>query len=749
MSRRCFLLGHVKDAGYLLWDPVTRQTVRSRNVQFDETIFYGDRNSIISPLVELDNQEFQVKQLPNTPIPTTPSMQDSENTDDIPIPNIIGTVPPTVSITSVGVLPSTMATSMPSMVPVPSSESNLPFPQPIDGTFTAETEKAPVQTAPNIEPRRSTRPRVEAKLPLPRSVAIPAKNVPMQRRWTYVPIQEDRGPEDSQDATTSNIDIEHSAMEALASRKQPPQTLPQARRSPESAFWESAMVEELASLQEKGTGILTPLPPGRKAVGSRWVYAYKYDEGGQIVRHKARLVAQGFSQIEGLDYNETFAPVAKYDTTRAFLSMVAKYDLELDQMDVKTAFLNSELDEDIYMRQPPGFEDQEHPDWVWKLLKAIYGLKQSGRQWNKTLDDFLRKEGFNFVRSEADHSLYVLRKDNKTIWLLVYVDDMLLASNCRKFLDVFKGALSKRFEMKDLGEARHFLGMHITRKRSQRLLTINQNSFLQHILDETKMSDCRPASTPLMPGVSLSKATAPLTEAEKAQFTHLPYARTIGELNFAMRVSRPDIAYAVSTLSKFLSNPGVERYRQLNHLLRYIRGTTDYSLTFGLSDQGLVGYSDSDFASDKDDSRSIGGYVYYLFGSPISWRSQKQSVVATSSTEAEYVALSNAANLTEFDLACIQEPFLNPVNLANASNLESYWDVLYTTDHHTSPSRTQVIILVNKHLSKNNWHIIPIKSSNVMALEFTGTFCKVRVYNVYNPCDSDHTVHFLERHTSS
>lgn len=187
----------------------------------------------------------------------------------------------------------------------------------------------------------------------------------------------------------SNIDIEHSAMEALASRKQPPQTLPQARKSSESAFWESAMVEELASLQEKETGILTPLPPGRKAVGSRWVYAYKYDEGGQIVCHKARLVAQGFSQIEGLDYNETFAPVAKYDTTRTFLSMVAKYDLELNQMDVKTAFLNSELDEDIYMRQPPGFEDQEHPDWVWKLLKAIYGLKQSGRQWNKTLDDFL------------------------------------------------------------------------------------------------------------------------------------------------------------------------------------------------------------------------------------------------------------------------------------------------------------------------------------------------------------------------
>ena len=181
------------------------------------------------------------------------------------------------------------------------------------------------------------------------------------------------------------------------------------------------------------------------------------------------------------------------------------------------------------------------------------------------------------------------------------------------------------------------------RDRVKRLLTIDQSSFLEQILSEAKMSDCRPVGTPMVPGVSLTKATAPLTEAEAQQFAYTPYSRVIGELNFAMRVSRPDIAYAVSALSKFLSNPGVEHYQQLHHLLRYIRGTSHYSLTFGLSDQGLTGYSDSDFASDKDDSRSIGGYVYYLFGSPISWRSQKQSVVATSSTEAEYIALSNAA----------------------------------------------------------------------------------------------------------
>jgi hypothetical protein len=220
---------------------------------------------------------------------------------------------------------------------------------------------------------------------------------------------------------------------------------------------------------------------------------------------------------------------------------------------------------------------------------------------------------------------------------------MLLALDCRGFLDGFKLEMSKHFKMKDLGEAQHFLGMHITHNCSKKLLTINQFSFLEQILSDTQMSDCRPVSTPMVPNISLTKASAPLTPTEVQQFAHMPYTRVVEELNFAMHISCPDIAYAVLTLSKFLSNPGIEHYHQLHHLLHYLRGTMHHSLTFSLSDQGLVGYPDSDFVSDKDDSRSIGGYVYYLFGSPISWRSQKQSIIATSSTEAEYISLSNAA----------------------------------------------------------------------------------------------------------
>ena len=162
------------------------------------------------------------------------------------------------------------------------------------------------------------------------------------------------------------------------------------------------------------------------------------DEQGNLLRHKARPVAQGFTQVEGIDNTETFAAVAKYDTVRILLALAAKFDLELDQMDVRTAFLNAELKEDIYLEPPAGFEDHEHPDWVRKLDKALYGLKQARCEWNQTLDEYLRKEGFKFIRSEADHSLYVLHEGGKVVWLVIYVDDMLAASNCRVYLDDLK-----------------------------------------------------------------------------------------------------------------------------------------------------------------------------------------------------------------------------------------------------------------------------------------------------------------------
>jgi hypothetical protein len=247
------------------------------------------------------------------------------------------------------------------------------------------------------------------------------------------------------------------------------------------------------------------------------------------------------------------------------------------------------------------------------------------------------------VRSEADHSLYVLHEDGKVIWLVVYVDDMLAASNSRVHLDTFKGRLKQRFDLSDLSPARHFLGMHITRDREQRVISVSQKTYLEKILEDAGMSQCNPVSTPMTPGVTLQKATRPPTQEETAAIASIPYRRTIGGLNYAMRTTRPDIAYAISCLSRYMENPSIDHHYQLKHLLHYIRGTTDLMLIFGSSNDGLVGHSDSDYAADRDDSKSTSAYVYTLFGGPISWKSQKQSVVTTSTTEAEYIGLSNAS----------------------------------------------------------------------------------------------------------
>jgi transposase InsO family protein len=624
VSRRCFLLGHVRNAGYILWDPASKRVVRSRHVLFDEHVFYGDPLS--SPLASI---------LPGLHPAPAPSLSVGVS---CPIPPAPAPCPPGGSPTPIPPIPLSVGAPLgepPSLNPAdtPVSQASVGGQGPVAAT---QVEPAALPPAVDNLPRRSTRQRTTPHSTI--STAIPARRVPVAERWTYEPI-----PASIDDPTSTSPEPGESAMHTSTDSASIPKSIHAAQSSPEWPQWSDACKSELKSMHDLKTHQLVPLPAGRKAIGSRWVFTIKTDENGNLLRHKARLVAQGFTQVEGIDYTETFAAVAKYDTVRILLALAAKFDLELDQMDVRTAFLNADLKEDIYLKQPAGFEDPEHPDWVWKLEKAIYGLKQAGYEWNQTLDEHLRKEGFKFVRSEADHSLYVLHEDGKVIWLVVYVDDMLAASNCRIHLDNFKAKLKQRFDLTDLGPARHFLGMHITRDREKRLLTVSQKSYLEKILENAGMSHCNPVSTPMTPGLVLQKATRAPTEEEAIDIASIPYRKTIGELNYAMRTTRPDIAYPVSCLSRYMENPSIDHHRQLKHLLRYIRGTTDLMLVFGSSDNGLIGHSDSDYAADRDDSKSTSAYVYTLFGGPISWKSQKQSVVATSTTEAEYIGLSNAS----------------------------------------------------------------------------------------------------------
>ncbi|NDA63213.1 MAG: hypothetical protein EBX50_14410 [Chitinophagia bacterium] len=415
-----------------------------------------------------------------------------------------------------------------------------------------------------------------------------------------------------------------------------PTSFKEAKEGPDAPNWIKATEEEYASILENGTWTLVPLPPGRKAVGCKWVYRIKRDAAGNIKRWKARLVAKGYSQVEGLDFTETFAPVAKFSSIRILLSFAAAKDWECHHMDVKTAFLNGELEEEIYMEQPEGFVKDGEEHLVCRLQKTIYGLKQSPRAWNKKLHGELCKLGF--TRCEADHSVYCKRDEQGLVFLLVYVDDIIIISDGKAAMQACKDALSRTFTMTDLGETNHFLGMEMHRDRQARLIYLNQSTYINAMLERYGMSDCAPVRIPLSVGAKLPPATT------EGKGFHNQYQSMVGSLMYLMVATRPDLAYAVGAVSQFAAGPDEEHLAAVKRIMRYVKGTADYKLVLGgdLKQLNLEAWSDADWASDNIDRKSISGYCFKLGAGAVSWKSKKQTSVALSSTEAEYMALTQA-----------------------------------------------------------------------------------------------------------
>ena len=268
--------------------------------------------------------------------------------------------------------------------------------------------------------------------------------------------------------------------------------------------WQKACNEELETLKKFGVYEEVPQPHDRKIVGSKWVFRMKMGPDGQIERYKARLVAQGFSQVEGIDYNETFAPVTKFNSIRLLLALSARFDWEIHQMDVKSAFLNGELDEEIYMRPPPGYKST--PGTVWRLKKTLYGLKQASREWYKKLSHELDTLGFS--RIQADHCVFYKNVNGHHIVIAVYVDDNLIISDSPDLIAQTKKDLSSRFDMTDLGEVHWILNMEVTRDRSKRTIRLSQSQYIEDILERHGMADCKPAATPMEANLKLEKLNA-------------------------------------------------------------------------------------------------------------------------------------------------------------------------------------------------------------------------------------------------
>ena len=406
-----------------------------------------------------------------------------------------------------------------------------------------------------------------------------------------------------------------------------------AKQQPDWELWQKAIDEEMQSLLEmQAFRVIEKPDAGVKPLKCKWVLKRKRTKEGHIERYKARLVAKGFTQQKGIDYNEVFASVVKHSTVRAILAMAAVKDYEIEQIDVKTAFLNGPLEEDIYMEIPEFYEFGKNK--VLKLMRALYGLKQAARAWHMELSRVLKKHGFEV--SYADPSLFVFLRGGIRSFLLIYVDDGLVIGIKEEVHQIIS-ILADEFDIRRLGAASFFLAMVMQRDRENRTITLNQKKYTEKILQRAGMAEAKPQSIPLAVNLKLS------SEGDDPMNDPSGYAEIVGMLMYLSTCTRPDIAHVVGLLARFMAKPRVEHWQCVKWVLQYLKKTQSLGLLYGATDElKFEGYSDSDYAADPDKRRSTGGFVFMFAGGAVEWSSKLLPTVATSTMEAEYMSASAA-----------------------------------------------------------------------------------------------------------
>ena len=430
-------------------------------------------------------------------------------------------------------------------------------------------------------------------------------------------------------------------IEGLTQDDSEPKNYKQAMQSEEWNQWDKAMTEEMISLVSKGTWEVIEkksLPKNRKALRNMWIYKKKKDKHGNVSRYKARLVIKGYSQIPGQDFTETFASVAKFNTIRLLIALAAEFKWNMTQMDVKTAFLNGDLDEEIYMRPPEGYPS----DSLLKLRKGLYGLKQAPRQWNKKLVTFLKKLGFN--QCSSDECLFVLRKGKNILFMAVYVDDLIMADNNNALREEVADALKEEYEMDDIGRLEWFLGIKV--EYTKEGIWLKQDAYIDVVAKRFNLENSKEENLPSTPSMQLSKEDCPTKTVDKLAMSTVPYNSAVGSILYASGGTMVQVAAPTGQVCRYMHNPGRSHWKATQRIIKYLKTHKNRGLFYKYGTGKhikLVGYCDSDYNSDKDDRISTTGYVFKINGRTITWNSKKQASTALSTSEAEYMALCEAA----------------------------------------------------------------------------------------------------------
>jgi len=401
-----------------------------------------------------------------------------------------------------------------------------------------------------------------------------------------------------------------------------------------SEKWRAAMNNEMEAIEKNNTWELTDLPSGAKTIGLKWIFKTKLNENGEIEKYKARLVAKGYSQQYGVDYTEVFAPVARWDTIRMVIALAAQKGWSVYQLDVKSAFLYGELNEEVFVDQPQGYVKKGDKLKVYKLKRALYGLKQAPRAWYSRIEAYFTKEGFE--KCPYEHTLFVKLSEGGNILIIsLYVDDLIFTGNDENMFEEFKKSMKKEFNMSDLGKMHYFLGVEVI--QNEKGIYICQKKYVRDLLERFGMEKSNLSRNPIAPGCKLIK------DENGVKVDVTKYKQIVGCLMY-LAATRPDLMYVLSLISRFMNCPTELHMNAIKRVLRYLNGTTDLGILYKRNGtEKLEAYTDSDYAGDLDDRKSTSGYVFMLSSGAVSWSSKKQPVVTLSTTEAEFIAAASCA----------------------------------------------------------------------------------------------------------